>query len=48
MKLRFLKNYPTIGVNKIFLGFKKFKFYPKYFVSLNQHVIEQSHQEIKN
>lgn len=35
-----------MGLNKIFLGFKKFRIYPKYFVAVNQKVIEQSRNEI--
>lgn len=35
-----------MGLNKIFLGFNRFKIYPKYFVAVNQKVIEQSIDEI--
>lgn len=38
----------VFGLNKIYLGFKKFKFYPKYFVAVNKHVIEQSSSSIKD
>ncbi|GAA0856803.1 hypothetical protein GCM10009114_20080 [Aliiglaciecola litoralis] len=37
----------TIGLNKIFLGFKKFKFYPNYYVCVNKKVLEQAQQDIK-
>jgi hypothetical protein len=47
MDLRFLRREVVIGMNKIFLGFKKFKFYPKYYVAVNPKVIEQSAEEIK-
>lgn len=47
MDLRFLRKYTCIGLNKIFLGFKKFAFYPKYYVAVNDLVIEQSAAEIK-
>lgn len=47
MDLSWLSRYTTIGMNKIFLGFKKFGFYPNYYVSVNDKVIEQSEQEIR-
>jgi len=47
MDLSFLKNNICIGLNKIYLGFKKFEFYPKYFVSVNEKVLRQSKDEIK-
>jgi hypothetical protein len=47
MDLRFLRKHTCIGLNKIFLGFKKFGFYPKYYVAVNDLVIEQSAAEIK-
>lgn len=46
MDLRFLRKHTCIGLNKIFLGFKKFGFYPKYYVAVNDLVIEQSAAEI--
>lgn len=46
MDLSFLKGETVIGLNKIFLGFKKFRFYPRYHVVVNQKVIEQSVREI--
>jgi len=47
MDLSFLKNEHVIGLNKIYLGFKKYQFYPKYYVAVNEKVLRQSHQEIK-
>jgi hypothetical protein len=46
MELSFLKNEICIGLNKIFLGFRKFRFYPQYYVAVNQKVLEQSVDEI--
>lgn len=48
MNLDFLKTEVTIGLNKIFLGFRKFKFYPRYYISINRKVIEQSAREIRS
>ncbi|MFN9531595.1 MAG: hypothetical protein ACK575_09150 [Cyanobacteriota bacterium] len=36
----------TMGLNKIFLGFQRFLFYPKYYVAINKRVIQQSATEI--
>jgi hypothetical protein len=47
MNLSFLRQYTCIGLNKIFLGFKKFKFYPKYHVTVNPTVVEQSQEQLK-
>jgi hypothetical protein len=47
MNLSFLKNEITIGLNKIFLGFKQFGFYPRYYVAVNEKVIQQAQQDIK-
>ena len=47
MDLSFLKNETTIGLNKIFLGFSKFVFFPRYYVAVNKKVIEQSLEQIK-
>ena len=47
MDLSFLKRETCIGMNKIFLGFKRFKFYPRYYVAVNRKVIEQSAEQIK-
>jgi len=46
MDLSFLKRECVIGLNKIYLGFQKFNFYPKYYVAVNPQVIEQSASEI--
>lgn len=48
MDLSFLKRETVIGLNKIYLGFKKFGFYPKYYVAINPVVIEQSVEQIKS
>ena len=37
-----------MGLNKIFLGFREFRFYPRYYVAINRRVIEQCASEIKN
>ncbi len=47
MDLSFLKHEITIGLNKIYLGLRKFRFYPRYYVSVNPKVIEQSASHIK-
>ena len=36
----------SMGLNKIFLGFRQFHFYPRYYVAINRRVIEQSTVEI--
>ena len=48
MDLSFLRNEIVMGLNKIYLGFLKFRFYPKYYVAVNKKVIEQSAAEIEN
>ncbi|MDF1615679.1 6-hydroxymethylpterin diphosphokinase MptE-like protein [Desulfurivibrio dismutans] len=47
MDLGFLRRENVIGLNKIFLGLRKFKFYPKYYVAVNEKVIQQAAGEIK-
>jgi len=42
MDLSFLRHQHTIGLNKIFFGFKDFQFYPRYYVAINALVIAQS------
>lgn len=42
MDLSFLRQETTIGLNKIFLGFDRFHFYPRYYVAINRLVIEQA------
>ena len=37
----------SMGLNKIHLGFKKFRFYPRYYTAINARVIEQSADEIR-
>ena len=36
----------SMGLNKIFLGFRRLHFYPRYYLAINRRVIEQSAQEI--
>ena len=48
MDLSFLRNETVIGMNKIYLGLEKFRFYPRYYVAINDTVIEQSESEIRN
>lgn len=47
MNLKWLKNYTTIGLNKIFLGFIKFGFYPRYYLCVNPTVFSQSFDNIR-
>ena len=47
MHLDFLRRETAIGVNKIFLGIRKFAFYPRYYIAVNEKVIAQSVAEIK-
>jgi hypothetical protein len=37
----------VFGLNKIFLGLRRFRFYPRYYVAVNPYVIEQSVGPIK-
>ena len=46
MSLSFLKQQTCIGLNKIYLGFSKFGFYPRYYVCVNPTVLAQSSDEI--
>lgn len=48
MDLSFLRGETTIGLNKIFLGIKQFRFYPRYLVAVNEKVIRQSARQFKN
>lgn len=48
MDLSFLQHEIVIGLNKIFLGFEKFHFYPKYLVAINEKVICQSAKTLKS
>lgn len=47
MDLSFLRNETVIGMNKIYLGFEKFGFYPRYYVAVNDKVIRQAATEIQ-
>ncbi len=47
MDLSFLQSQITIGLNKIYLGFTAFRFYPKYYVVVNRLVIEQAAAAIR-
>lgn len=47
MDLSFAKQEICIGMNKIFLGFDKFGFYPSYYVAINDKVIKQAAKEIQ-
>lgn len=47
MDLSFLRHECVIGLNKIFLGFRRFRFYPQYYVAINRKVLEQSVDSIK-
>jgi hypothetical protein len=47
MDLGFLRSETVIGLNKIFLGLKKFCFYPRYYIAVNDRVISQSVPEIQ-
>lgn len=47
MDLSFLKLETCIGMNKIYLGFKKFRFYPRYYVAVNHKVVEQAANDIR-
>lgn len=48
MDLGFLRSNTCIGMNKIFLGFKRFGFNPKYYIAVNDKVISQSQKEISH
>lgn len=47
MELGFLRREHVIGMNKIFLGFAKFGFYPRYYVAVNPKVVQQSAAQIQ-
>ena len=44
---RLIRNQICFGLNKIYLGFEKFRFYPRYYVAINELVLRQAHEEIK-
>ncbi|MFZ0408409.1 MAG: hypothetical protein WAM11_09905, partial [Cyanobium sp.] len=37
-----------MGLNKIFLGFKRYRIYPFYYVAVNQEVLSQSYEQIRS
>ena len=41
-----IRNEVSMGLNKIFLGFRRFRFYPRYYVAINRRVIDQSADQI--
>jgi hypothetical protein len=47
MDLRFLRHETCIGLNKIFLGLKRFAFHPRYYVAVNAKVLQQSAAAIR-
>lgn len=47
MDLRCLRGENIVGLNKIYLGLQRFGFYPRYYVAINEKVIQQSKEEIK-
>ena len=47
MDLSFLRHEITIGLNKIHLGFERFRFYPRYYVAVNPKVVQQSLEPIR-
>jgi hypothetical protein len=47
MDLSFLRREHVVGLNKIYLGFQRFGFYPRYYVAVNPKVVQQSLAEIR-
>jgi len=47
MDLGFLRREISIGLNKIYLGFDKFHFYPRYYVAINDKVVQQAASNIR-
>lgn len=47
MDLAFLRRETVIGLNKIHLGIRRFRFYPRYLVAVNLLVIEQAATDIQ-
>jgi len=41
-----IRNETSMGLNKIYLGFKRFGFYPRYYAAINPRVIHQGAGEI--
>ena len=48
MDLNFLRAEHVIGMNKIYLGFSRMRFYPRYYVVVNPKVAEQSAAHIRS
>ncbi|XOV89479.1 MAG: 6-hydroxymethylpterin diphosphokinase MptE-like protein [Pseudomonadota bacterium] len=42
-----VRNRTTFGLNKIFLGFRQFRFYPNYYVAVNEKVLRQSVDQVR-
>jgi hypothetical protein len=47
MDLSFLRRETVIGLNKIFIGFRRFVFYPRYYCAVNEKVLQQAASEIR-
>ncbi|WP_040661644.1 6-hydroxymethylpterin diphosphokinase MptE-like protein [Nitrococcus mobilis] len=47
MDLSFLRREIAVGLNKIFLGFLRFGFYPRYYVAVNKKVLRQAESQIR-
>lgn len=47
MDLGFLRSEVVLGMNKIYLGFNRLHFYPRYYVAINAKVLEQSASNIQ-
>ena len=47
MDLGFLRRETVIGLNKIHLGLRRFRFYPRYLVAVNRLVIEQAAADMR-
>jgi hypothetical protein len=41
-----IRQYPVIGLNKIYLAFARFRIYPRYYIAINKLVIQQGLSEI--
>lgn len=46
MDLTLLRTETIIGLNKIYLGFERFGFYPRYYVAINPTVVQQAAEVI--
>jgi hypothetical protein len=47
MDLSVLRGETVIGLNKIYLGLRRFRFYPRYLVAVNRLVIEQAAADLR-